>query len=45
MKEPKKIDWRKEADQTDWDPDDQELVQTPSDVVMVLGFDPKDKKE
>jgi len=43
MKEPKRTDWRKNAQETDWDADDQELVQTPPDVVMVLGFDPKEE--
>lgn len=32
------VDWRKEADEPD--PDDELLSETPSDVVMVLGFDP-----
>lgn len=41
MKEPKTIDWRKDTKRGDFDPDDQELVHTPPDVVAVLGFDPK----
>lgn len=39
---PKKVDWRKNAKETDSDPDDTELHETPPDVVAVLGFDPKD---
>lgn len=37
---PKRIDWRKTAKETDFDPDDEELDQTPPDVVVQLGFDP-----
>ena len=34
-------DWRETlADEVD--PDDEELDETPADVVMMLGFDPKD---
>jgi hypothetical protein len=33
-------DWRKETmDETD--PDDEELDETPADVIAILGFDPK----
>lgn len=32
-------DWR---DHDEPDPDDEELEETPEDVVMMLGFDPKD---
>lgn len=45
IEEPKTVDWRKEADKTDFDPDDQELKVTPPDVVATLGFDPKDEDE
>ncbi len=40
--QPKQVDWRRNANATDFDPDDEELAQTPQDVVAVLGFDPKD---
>jgi len=42
---PKKVDWRKNAAATDADPDDEELPQTPQDIVAVLGFDPLDEKQ
>lgn len=42
IKSPKRVDWRKTASETDSDPDDTELSQTPPDVVAILGFDPKD---
>ncbi|MDQ2765249.1 MAG: hypothetical protein M3Y22_17770, partial [Pseudomonadota bacterium] len=29
----------------DIDPDDEELPETPPDVIMMLGFDPKDEPE
>jgi hypothetical protein len=34
------VDWREVAD--DFDPDDEELEETPADVVLLLGFDPKE---
>lgn len=40
MKSPKEIDWRKDADATDFDADDSEMDETPKDIVEVLGFDP-----
>lgn len=43
--EPKKVDWRKTAHETDQDPDDEELEETPPDVKAQLGFDPKDESE
>ena len=33
-------DWREVPD--DPDPDDEELPETPPELVMILGFDPKD---
>jgi hypothetical protein len=33
-------DWREELEEDD--PDDEELEETPEDVVAVLGFDPKE---
>jgi hypothetical protein len=33
-------DWRNELDEPD--PDDEELEETPADVILILGFDPKD---
>lgn len=36
-------DWRSSPEQDD--PDDEELETTPSDVVAILGFDPKELKE
>lgn len=39
----KTIDWRSEHVETDFDPDDEELDQTPPDIVSILGFDPKDE--
>ena len=36
-------DWRDDrALETEADPDDEELDETPEDVIAVLGFDPKD---
>ena len=35
-----KIDWRKETDEID--PDDEQLDETPEDVITILGFDPID---
>jgi len=40
-KEPLK-DWRQFEDE---DPDDEELEDTPKDVIDILGFDPKDHTE
>lgn len=37
-------DWRK-ADVDTGPDDDEELAETPPDVVAILGFDPKDKPE
>lgn len=34
------VDWRANTEATDVDPDDEVLQQTPSDVVLILGFDP-----
>ena len=34
------VDWRKNADATDSDPDDELLPETPTDVIAALGFDP-----
>ena len=34
-------DWRTELDEYE-DPDDEELAETPADVILILGFDPKD---
>jgi hypothetical protein len=42
MSELKQVDWRKDAKLTDFGPDDEELAQTPQDVIDVLGFDPKE---
>ena len=42
VKKPRRVDWRENASQTDFDPDDELLDQTPPEVVAVLGFDPKD---
>ena len=42
MTNPKQVDWRKHAKNHDADPDDEELAQTPQDVVETLGFDPKE---
>ena len=39
---PRKVDWRKST-VADVDPDDDQLAQTPQDVVVVLGFDPLDE--
>jgi hypothetical protein len=39
----KPIDWR-EAE-AEADPDDEELNETPSDVIALLGFDPLDEGE
>lgn len=36
------VDWRKENIADEEDPDDEELEVTPSYVVFILGFDPKD---
>ena len=36
-------DWRTAPD--DEDPDDEELTETPADVILVLGFDPKEFSE
>lgn len=36
------VDWREELD--DEDPDDEE-IETPADVVAVLGFDPREAEE
>ena len=33
------VDWRDRPDEVD--PDDEELIETPIDVVRMLGFDPK----
>lgn len=33
-------DWREHAETTDGDPDDEQLRETPADVVAALGFDP-----
>ena len=42
----KPTDWRKTIDEEyDVDPDDEELPQTPPDVVQELGFDPKEFSE
>jgi hypothetical protein len=41
------VDWRKlveTEDQIDVDPDDEELAETPPDVVAMLGFDPAKTK-
>lgn len=38
-------DWREEAPDDDRDPDDEEMAETPADVIEVLGFDPLDFKE
>ena len=35
-----KIDWRNQPDPID--PDDDELDETPPDVIAMLGFDPKE---
>jgi len=35
-------DWRKADTDADDDPDDEELDETPADVLMILGFDPKE---
>jgi hypothetical protein len=32
------VDWREHDEE---DPDDEEMAETPPDVVMILGFDPK----
>jgi 8-oxo-dGTP pyrophosphatase MutT (NUDIX family) len=42
---PQKVDWRRNRKATDADPDDTELAQTPTDVIAVLGFDPKEFSE
>lgn len=34
-------DWRNER-QSDFDPDDEEMDETPPGVVKILGFDPKE---
>lgn len=34
------VDWRKYSD--DYDPDDVELAVTDPEIVMILGFDPKE---
>lgn len=44
MSEPKTVDWRKNAAETDVDPDDEQLPQTPTDVVATLGFDPAEEE-
>lgn len=44
LSESKPIDWRKTEDKPEPD-DDEELAQTPTDVVAMLGFDPKRKDE
>lgn len=36
------IDWRKETDDDELD-NDEELEETPRDVVALLGFDPKEE--
>jgi hypothetical protein len=45
--EPKEVDWRKNAarERTDFDADDEELAQTPPDVIAALGFDPREFSE
>ena len=43
--EPKEVDWRKNAERTDFDADDEELTQTPPDVITALGFDPREFSE
>jgi len=43
--EPKIVDWRKSAKDTDFDPDDTEMAETPRDVILALGFDPKELSE
>jgi hypothetical protein len=45
MRNPKKVVWRKKADETDFDADDEELAQTPPDVIAQLGFDPANEPE
>jgi hypothetical protein len=45
MRNPKKVDWRKNAAETDFDADDEELAQTPPDVLAQLGFDPAKEPE
>jgi hypothetical protein len=35
-------DWRKTAIENDTDPDDEDMEETPADVIAILGFDPKD---
>jgi hypothetical protein len=42
---PNPVDWRKNAQATDSDPDDELMETTPQDVVAVLGFDPKDLED
>ena len=42
---PRRVDWRKRKAETDGDPDDTLLAQTPADVVAVLGFDPQQETE
>lgn len=37
--------WRENPALTDIDVDDTELTPTPSDIVLVLGFDPKEELE
>lgn len=39
------INWRTEENDAETDPDDEELDETPADVVEVLGFDPKEFSE
>ena len=34
------VNWREKVQDREYDPDDEELEQTPVDVVLVLGFDP-----
>jgi len=41
----KQLDWRAEAELTDFDPDDELLPETPKEVVAALGFDPLEESE
>lgn len=36
----KPVDWKKAPDA---DPDDEQLAETPADIVAMLGFDPADE--
>jgi hypothetical protein len=40
-----KIDWRKSPELEDERDDDEELAETPPDVVALLGFDPLDDED